>query len=195
MPRKKPFSVKQKKKQLQDKRERKRGQCGSERRGRGSGSRTSERRGVPVAPLGGVGRGGSRAPTRAGDSGGDSVTPAPLLGRGGEGWRVGGGESLQLQRAPSPQISGGGMTIPTDIQEGPELGCCEDRASEEVGWGEGGKPGRPEKGVFAPSEAASTGITGSAPQGFKMGCDPAPTAAAGAGSGGRSRPTLQTGSL
>lgn len=62
MPRKKPFSVKQKKKQLQDKRERKRGQCGRERRGRGSGSRTSKRRGVPAAPLEGVGGGGGREP-------------------------------------------------------------------------------------------------------------------------------------
>jgi len=63
MPRKKPFSVKQKKKQLQDKRERKRGQCGSEGRGRGSGSRTSGRRGVPAASLRGVGVGVGRVPT------------------------------------------------------------------------------------------------------------------------------------
>lgn len=42
------------------------------------------------------------------------------------------------------------MTIPKHIQEGPEPGCREDRASEEVEWGEGGKSGRQEKGVFWP---------------------------------------------
>lgn len=82
MPRKKPFSVKQKKKQLQDKRERKRGQCGSQGRGRGSDSRTSGRRGVPVSPLGGVRGGGGHAPTRVGDRGGDSLTPAPYIWKG-----------------------------------------------------------------------------------------------------------------
>ncbi|KAI4530996.1 hypothetical protein MG293_018854 [Ovis ammon polii] len=82
MPRKKPFSVKQKKKQLQDKRERKRGQCGSQRRGRGSDSRTSGRRGVPASPLGGVGGGGGRVPTRVGDRGGDSLTAAPYIWKG-----------------------------------------------------------------------------------------------------------------
>ena len=82
MPRKKPFSVKQKKKQLQDKRERKRGQCGSQRRGRGSESRTSGRRGVPASPLGGVGGGGGRVPTRVGDREGDSLTPAPYIWKG-----------------------------------------------------------------------------------------------------------------
>lgn len=62
MPRKKPFSVKQKKKQLQDKRERKRGQGG------GGAAAQLGRRGVPPPPhrgregWGGV---GSRGPAWA----------------------------------------------------------------------------------------------------------------------------------
>lgn len=102
MPRKKPFSVKQKKKQLQDKRERKRGQCGSWRRRRGSGFRTAGRRGVPAAPLGVVGGGRGTAPTLAAYRGGDLPPHPPTSGRGGEGWRVGGGESLQLARGAVP---------------------------------------------------------------------------------------------
>lgn len=46
MPRKKPFSVKQKKKQLQDKRERKRGQAG------GGSAAQLGRRGVRLPPHG-----------------------------------------------------------------------------------------------------------------------------------------------
>lgn len=143
MPRKKPFSVKQKKKQLQDKRERKRGQCGNERRGRGSGSRTSGRRGVSAAPLGGVGGGGGCAPARAGDRGGNSLTPAPLhlegVGKDGE---LGEGNTSSANGALSPQILRGGVTSPTHIREGPGKGGWDDWASREVGWCEG-EPGRP----------------------------------------------------
>lgn len=196
MPRKKPFSVKQKKKQLQDKRERKRGQCGSERRGRGSGSRTSGRRGVPAAPLGGVGGGGGLAPTRAGDHGGDSLTPASLnlegVGKDGE---LGEGNPSSSNGAPSPQIPGGGVTPPTHIREG--RGRVAGRTGPQKKWGRvrGSQAGR-RGGLKAPeSRPALASPASSSPQGFKMGCDPVPTAAAGAGSGARSRPTPQTGSL
>lgn len=142
MPRKKPFSVKQKKKQLQDKRERKRGQCGSQKRGRGSDSRTSGGRGVPASPLGGVGRGGGSAPTRVGDRRGDSLTPAPLhlegVGKDGE---LGEGNPSSSYGAPSPQIPGG-VPPPTHIREGPGQSRWEDLASKESGWCEE-EPGQP----------------------------------------------------
>lgn len=109
MPRKKPFSVKQKKKQLQDKRERKRGQCGSRRRGRGSDSRTSGRRGVPAAPLGGVGGGAGGARVRVGGRGGDSLAAVPLgaedVGQDGEwgrGMPPAGGAGGSWRELPHP---------------------------------------------------------------------------------------------
>lgn len=133
MPRKKPFSVKQKKKQLQDKRERKRGKCGSGRRGRGSSSGASGRRGVPAAPLGGTGgEVAARLCARATAEGILSPLHPYVKGVGRMGsWGKG---IPPAPTAPSPQIPGGGLTTPVLTQEGPEQGGWQDRAPEEVGW-------------------------------------------------------------
>lgn len=93
------------------------GQAGAEARsvrelgrGRGSGSRTSGRRGVPAAPLRGVGVGGGSARAI-----GILSPQSPWKGwERMENW--GRGIPPSSNGAPSPQVSGEEMTPPTHIR-------------------------------------------------------------------------------
>lgn len=114
MPRKKPFSVKQKKKQLQDKRERKRGQCGS---GGGGGTRAPAHLegGVCLPHLwGGVGGGvGSRGSAWASAEGIPPFQRAPPCLEGmGKDEELGEGSPSSSNGAPSQQFPGR-VTTPT----------------------------------------------------------------------------------
>lgn len=123
----------------------------------------------------------------------DSLTPVSLEGVGKDG-ELGEGNPPQLERGAIPAGPWRRNDSPHTHPVGSWSGWWEDQASEEVGLCEGKPHGR-ERGSCGPLEPSSIGVTASSLQGSKMGCDPVPTAAAGAGSGGRSRPTPRTGNL
>lgn len=174
MPRKKPFSVKQKKKQLQDKRERKRGQGG------GGAAAQLGRRGVPPHR----GRAGGRGEQRAlAAPRGLPRWGLPAAARGCAG--AGGGEAPPVPPGLCDDPAGPpGRDLGRAVgrMEPPEkLGRLKKSLSYRLG------------GLWVSREPVCTGVTGPSPQGSKMGFAPVPTAAAGAGSGGRSRPTPRMG--
>lgn len=121
MPRKKPFSVKQKKKQLQDKRERKRGQRGARRGGRGL-----PRPGGGCARRTSGARGGRRP--RVGACGADAVASAPPHDGGWRGgreppscWGGRGPPRGRRRAAPAPRPSARARAGRRDDREAPRV--------------------------------------------------------------------------